>query len=111
MTASEHSIEEIAQQVHNCLLGMGIEAELQVANHDAVVSALVVSDENTMRIVAHLSDREAQPSGAGSSKTAASHVTQAAAVFPTLTSRSASGTSARSSSTAAGAGESEQADT
>ena len=93
MDQSEHIIGRLARKLHECLAKEGIEAELQISEHEGTVAARTEVEGKAVRVIAHVSDRNLVPSAHGSLPTEEARARlMTAAVRPTLEQRSASGT-------------------
>ncbi len=92
MKQSEQVIGRLARKLHECLAQEGIEAELEVSDHEGTVAARKELEGKTVRVIVHVSDRELLPSAHGSlPREEAKARLLTAAVRPTLEQRSASG--------------------
>jgi|SRR5260370_14249639 hypothetical protein len=91
MKQSEHAISRLARKLHECLAEEGIEADIQVSEHEGTVAARTEFEGKALRVVAHVSDRELLPSAHGSLPAGEARARLLnAAVRPTLEQRSAS---------------------
>ena len=91
MKRSDDAIGRLVRKLHECLAEEGIEADIQVSEHEGTVAARTEFEGKHLCVVAHVSDRESLPSAHGSlpSNEARARLL-AVAVRPTLEQRSAS---------------------
>jgi len=87
--ANKGSIQaDVVKKIQECLKELGFEAETRLSDHEGLVHARQDMDGKCVRVVAHISDREAQPANAGSSTIAVARARSAQiAVRPTLSTR------------------------
>jgi hypothetical protein len=92
MEKSQHAVGRLARKLRKCLAQEGIDADIQVSEHEATVAARAEFEGRFLRVVAHVSDREPMPpSGHGSLPADEARARlQAAAVRPSLEQRAAS---------------------
>ncbi|MBC7784351.1 MAG: hypothetical protein H7144_10975 [Burkholderiales bacterium] len=90
MELSKRLKDEIARKLIKCLRDAGIRAEMETSERDSVVHGTLDRDGQSLRVVAHLTDREEQPvpRGGGLALTA-SQFKNIAVIRPTLNMRSA----------------------
>jgi len=79
---------EVVKKIQECLKELGFEPETRLSDHEGLVHARRDLEGKCVRVVAHISDREAQPANTGSSTAARARSAQIA-VRPTLSTRSA----------------------
>lgn len=92
MEQSEQVIGRIARRLHECLASEGIEAELDISEHEGTVAARTEVEGKALKIIAHVSDRDPASSAHGTLPTEEARARlMTAAVRPTLEQRSASG--------------------
>ena len=92
MEQSQQAVGRLARKLHKCLAQEGIDADIQVSEHEGTVAARTEFEGRFLRVVAHVSDREPMlPSGHGSLPADEARARlQAAVVRPTLEQRAAS---------------------
>jgi len=90
MTHSEHAVGRLARKLHQCLAQEGIQAEIEVSEHEGTVAARTEFDGTPLLVVAHVSDRELPPAHGAQPAEQARARLLTAAVRPTLEQRSAS---------------------
>ncbi len=92
MKQSEQVVGRLARKLHECLAQEGIQAELEVSEHEGTVAARTEVEGKALRVIVHVSDRDVLPSAHGSlPREEARARLLTAAVRPTLEQRSASG--------------------
>jgi hypothetical protein len=93
MKQPEQIVGRLTRKLHECLAKEGIEAELEISEHEGTVAARTEVEGKALRVIAHVSDRNVVPSAHGSlpSEEARARL-MTAAIRPTLEQRSASGT-------------------
>jgi hypothetical protein len=92
MKKSEQAVGRLARKLHECLAQEGIQAELEVSEHEGTVAARTEVEGQPLRAIVHVSDRDLLPSAHGSlGREEARARVMTAAVRPTLEQRSASG--------------------
>jgi len=92
MEQSEQIIERLARKLHECLAKEGIEAELEISEHEGTVAARTEVEGKALKVIAHVSDRDFLPSAHGSLPTEQARARlMTVAVRPTLEQQSASG--------------------
>jgi hypothetical protein len=93
MTKTREITENLIKRIQQCMKEFGLEAEIQVSEHEATAFATMQVEGETLRAVAHITDRYAKPAAAGA---LASHQHLASAViYPTLASQTAAGAETR----------------
>jgi hypothetical protein len=65
MTKIQKRKEEIARKIQEVLSQEGIKSELDLSEHEATVYASIQVEEETLRIVAQLTDREIRQAASG----------------------------------------------
>lgn len=95
MSKDRQRKDELARKILQCLKDSGVEADLDIGDHEAVVYAQVPTETGVLRIVAHLTDREPKFNAVGSAvqQIAAIH-RGSISVRPTLANQAAARTDA-----------------
>jgi hypothetical protein len=57
--------EELIKKIQQCLSETGFKADVSTSEHEAVIAARMEVEGKTLRVVAHISDREVKPSNCG----------------------------------------------
>ncbi len=57
--------EELAKKIQQCLKDAGYSAEIDISDHEAIVHTKIKTDDQTLRVVAQITDREATKANAG----------------------------------------------
>ena len=52
---------ELARKIQQCLSEAGIKADVDLSEHEAVVYAKMQSEGKTLKVVAHITDRDVEP--------------------------------------------------
>jgi hypothetical protein len=65
MQTSSSLITDVAKKVQDCLRELGFEPESRASQHEALVHARKEIDGKCLRIVLHVSDRDAKSSATG----------------------------------------------
>ncbi len=82
--------DELARRLQECLREAGVDAELEISAHEAIVQARVKADDGDLRVVAYISDREPKVADTGAAPHALRKLHVAAvAVRPTLAAQAA----------------------
>jgi hypothetical protein len=93
MTKTKEITQDLIKKIQQCMKEAGLKAEIQVSEHEATAFATMQVEGETLRAVAHITDRYAKPAAAGA---LASHQHLASAViYPTLASQTAAGAGTR----------------
>jgi hypothetical protein len=80
---------DLIKRTQQCMKEVGLESEVQLSEHEATVFATKQIDGETLRAVAHVTDRYAKPAAEGA---IASHEHLARRViYPTLATQTAAG--------------------
>ncbi|MCU5573179.1 MULTISPECIES: hypothetical protein [Bacillus cereus group] len=65
MKDTREIIEEVTQKVQQSLNELGLNAEINLSKHDGIVHAIMELDGKSIKIITHVTDREAKPYGSG----------------------------------------------
>ncbi len=85
--------DELAKKIQQCLIDANIQAEIEYSEHEATVFGRIEIEGQTLKVVAHLSDRDVIPANHGSilPEIARSRLANAY-IRPTLANRAATST-------------------
>ncbi len=99
--ANDESVQEqVAREVEACLKKFGFEPEVRSSRHEALVHARKMIGDECVRVVLHISDREAFSHGSGPAQPEVRAKPVQLAVRPTLAAQTASRTTDTSTSAA-----------
>lgn len=88
---------DLARRIQNCLKEAGVNADLELSEHEALVHAQVKTESGFLKIVAHLTDRDPKLKAAGfAAQRLASVHRGSIAIRPTLATQAASRKTIRS---------------
>jgi hypothetical protein len=92
MTKTKEITAGLIKKIQQCMNEAGLKTEIRVSEHEATAFAIMQIEGETLRAVAHITDRYAKPAAAGA---LAPHQHLASAViYPTLASQTAAGAGA-----------------
>lgn len=93
MENSKPTPEELARKIQQCLNEAGVKVDVDVSQHEALVYGRIEAEGQTLRVIAHITDRDVRPAAHGPVAQEIARTRLAGAIIrPTLSSQAASGT-------------------
>jgi hypothetical protein len=90
MEDKDKIIEKVTKRVQQCLNEIGFNAESNLSKHDGMVHTIMDLNGKSIKVITHVTDREAKPYGSGAiSNELARTRPSAAAIRPTLVQQAA----------------------
>jgi hypothetical protein len=89
MTKTKKIAEDLIKRIQQCMKEAGLEVEIRLSEHEATAFATMKIEGQTLRAVAHITDRDAKPAASGVLATQ-EHLA-GAVIYPTLASQTAAG--------------------
>jgi len=93
MTKTREITENLIKKIQQCMKEFGLESEIKLSEHEATVFATMQVEGQTLRAVAHVTDRYAKPAAAGA-LVSQEHRARAV-VYPTLATQTAASAGAK----------------